>query len=82
MMKYEVVPKHRWDPIAEDIHKRVFSEDRLASMNRFDFAIYVHENDKPFGYVTCRETDDKTVYISYGGVIPEARGTTSALDKS
>lgn len=65
--------KEDWDLVSEDIHQSVFGEFRPSSLNRFDFALAAWEHEHPVGYITCRETDAESVYISYGGVFPENR---------
>lgn len=70
VVKYD---KSQWDLVAEGIHQTIFKEVRPASLNRFDYALVVWDGSRPIGYITCRETDAESIYISYGGVMPEAR---------
>ena len=67
--------KSQWDLVAEGIHEVIFGEIRPSSLNRFDFALAAWNDVSPIGYITCRETDSESVYISYGGVMPESRNS-------
>lgn len=67
--------KHRWDLVSEEIHFYVFEEHRSRDLNRIDFALVAWSDDIPVGYLTCRETDSESVYISHGGVLPDSRLT-------
>ncbi len=77
-MKVVKYDKAQWDLVAEGIHKAVFGEYRPANLNRFDFALCVWDEMIPVGYITCRETDSESVYISYGGVLPEVRRSSES----
>ena len=72
LAKYD---KIEWDLVAEDIHQVIFGEHRPVDLNRFDFVLVAWGETNPVGYVTCRETDSESIYISYGGVFPESRNT-------
>lgn len=72
VVKYE---KSQWDLVSDGIHQLVFGEYRNSSVNRFDFALVAWEGVSPIGYITCRETDCESIYISYGGVMPENRNS-------
>lgn len=63
MQKYS---KDEWALVSEDAHLVIFNELRKNDMNRIDFALVVWD-DIPLGYMTCREFDSETIYISYGG---------------
>lgn len=67
--------KEQWDLVAEGIHEVVFGEIRPSSLNRFDFALVAWNGSTPIGYITCRETDAESVYIGFGGVVPESRNS-------
>lgn len=70
----DIIPASDWHPFASSCHELVFGEFRRADVNRFDFAIVTKVDDRFFGYMTCKETDESTLYISYGGVFPDERG--------
>lgn len=65
--------KYKWELVSEEIHSYVFGEYRNKDLNRIDFALVAWIEDSPIGYITCRETDSDSIYISYGGVLPESR---------
>lgn len=77
VVKYD---KSQWDLVAEGIHQTIFKEVRPASLNRFDYALVVWDESRPIGYITCRETDSESIYISYGGVWPESRNSLDSAD--
>jgi hypothetical protein len=64
VVKYD---KSQWDLVAEGIHQTIFKEVRPSSLNRFDYALVIWDENRPIGYITCRETDSESIYISYGG---------------
>lgn len=63
VQKYDAL---QWSLVSEDIHLLVFNELRPDSMARIDFSLVVWD-EIPLGYITCREFDSETIYISYGG---------------
>lgn len=71
VVKYD---KEQWELVSEGIHELVFDEIRPSFLNRIDYALVVWD-EEPIGYVTCRETDSESIYISYGGIIPKNRRT-------
>lgn len=77
VVKYD---KSQWDLVAESIHQTIFKEVRLSSLNRFDYALVIWDENRPIGYITCRETDSESIYISYGGVLPESRNSLDSAD--
>lgn len=62
---------HEWKLVSEDAHLVTFNELRPCDMNRIDFALVVW-NENPLGYMTCREFDSETIYISYGGAFEKS----------
>ncbi|MNY47228.1 hypothetical protein D3C86_1824810 [compost metagenome] len=44
-------------------------------MNRIDFALMTELDGVPLSYMTCREVDEETVYMAYGGSFPSAKNT-------
>jgi hypothetical protein len=64
-----------WTQYAENAHLICFDEKRPSEMNRIDFALLVVEGNVPLGYMTCREVDNETVYMQYGGAFPSLKGT-------
>ena len=75
VLKYD---KLQWEKVAEQIHNIVFDEYRPSSLNRIDFALVAWKDVDPIGYVTCRETDSESIYISFGGVMPENRNSENS----
>lgn len=67
--------KTQWDLVSEGIHAVIFGEIRPASLNRYDFTLSVWDESTPVGYISFRETDSESVYISYGGIMPESRNS-------
>lgn len=65
-MNVQKYSKDEWALVSEDAHLVAFNELRANEMNRIDFALVVWD-EKPLGYMTCREFDSETIYISYGG---------------
>lgn len=72
--------KLQWELVAEGIHEIVFGEYRPNSLNRYDYVLCVWNGSNPVGYITCRETDSESVYIGYGGVVPESRQTEESKE--
>ncbi len=66
-MKLEVYNSDQWKFHAENAHMAVFGEVRPAEMNRIDFALLTHKDNLPIAFCTCRELDDESVYMQYGG---------------
>lgn len=65
-MQVQKYSADEWKLVSEDAHMLIFNELRSGEMNRIDFSLVVWD-DKPLGYMTCREFDSETIYISYGG---------------
>lgn len=65
-----------WNVLSREAHMAVFREERDPSLNTFDFALLVtDENDKPIAYSTVVLLDTKTAYMQHGGAFPESLGT-------
>lgn len=62
---------NEWKLVSEDAHLMTFNELRPESLSRIDFALVVWD-EKPLGYITCREFDSETIYISYGGAFEKS----------
>jgi hypothetical protein len=63
----------QWSSVAEAIHSEVFNEFRGKEINRIDYVLVVWHDSIPLGYMTLRESDSASIYIGYGGILPEAR---------
>lgn len=78
-MKVQVLPvsKEEWAVLAADAHKIVFGEVLPEGQAKIDFTLLPIdvEKDEPLGYVTVREIDRKTAYLSFGGAFPSGKGT-------
>lgn len=59
-----------WALVSEEAHRIAFGTIKPASMDRIDFALLAVKDDVSMGYVTCRETDAKTLYWQHGGAFP------------
>lgn len=78
-MNLVIYSKQEWDTVAEQMHEILFNEHRPASLNRFDFVLSAWEENDLIGYITCRETDAESVYISYGGIMPEKQKSMAVM---
>ena len=67
-----------WSNYSEAAHSVVFNEYRPADMDRIDFALIAEADLVPQLYMTCREFDKETVYISSGGAFPVCKGTPNS----
>ena len=75
----KIEPSHWVKLFSEDAHMAVFGENKPATLDRIDFTLLALDNDKPIGYMTCREFDSESVYWQYGGVVDEKKGTVYAM---
>lgn len=77
----DILSAKEWAEISEDAHKIVFREKTKASLERIDYAILAVDDTKgPIGYATVRELDGTSVYLQYGGTMPDIRGTVQVFD--
>lgn len=72
MFDVKLIGRDDWKTFfAEEAHKLVFSEKRSPELDRIDFAILlVDKDDLPAAFVTCREQDEESLYMQYGGAMP------------
>lgn len=75
IVKYD---QSEWADVSEQMHYSVFGEYRPKTMSRIDFALVAWDDEKPIGYVTCREFDSETIYMSYGGFLEKGFKNLSA----
>ena len=68
-----------WAQYSEQAHLICFNEIRPEKMNRIDFALTTVLDSVPQTYMTCREIDEETIYLQYGGAFPSAKGTTKSF---
>lgn len=73
-MNLVVYSEKEWKGVSEAMHSFVFDEHRDKDMSRIDFAIAIWDKEDPLGYITCREFDAESIYIGFGGVLPQVRG--------
>ncbi len=78
MIVARLSPKE-WHQYSEDAHLICFNEIRPAKMNRIDFAMTTFEDGVPQTYMTCREVDEETLYMQYGGAFPSVQGTVKSF---
>lgn len=74
-MKVRTIPIDEWKILSEDAHMTCFGEKREWDLERIDYAIGGFVNQALSGYITCMEMDAKTVYIQYGGALPNYEKT-------
>jgi len=75
-MNIQILPKDEFNKVARSAHMLCFGEDRDPSVNTFDYALWVvNEQDQPFCYMTILELDKKSCYIQHGGAFPPHHGT-------
>lgn len=77
-MKFKLlkIDKDAWKDLSESAYLTVFKEFYNKDLDRIDYALLaVNEFDEPIGYVTCRETDAKTIYWQFGGAFPPVKDT-------
>lgn len=75
-MKVVKVTPEAWKDMGEMAHLLAFGKHLPIEKTRIDFALLVVDsNDKPMGYVTCKELDADTLYWQFGGAFPDTRDT-------
>ena len=80
MIQVLKIPADVWvNNFSESTHLAVFNEVKSASLDRIDFALLAVKDDKPIGYMTCREFDAESVYWQYGGVVDEYKKSINAV---
>lgn len=77
MLSVNRLTPNEWYNISEYAHKLVFKELRDKNLDRINFALLVTDEKEAVGYVTCRESDNESLYWCYGGTIDEFRGFVS-----
>lgn len=70
------MPKKEWAAFSEEAHLISFGEHKPKEWDRIDYALVADREDTPLLWVTCRETDESTLYWGYGGAFPSARETS------
>ena len=65
-----------WSKMSEDVHKLTFDKVRPASFDRINFALFVHDGQKPCGFATIIEQDKAHAYMQEGGGFP---GTVKSI---
>jgi len=66
-----------WVKYSEDSHVAVFKEIRRSSLDRITYALAAIDSKGPIGYVTCRETDEESLYWQYGGALEHRYGVAA-----
>lgn len=73
--------REQWAWLAEHAHLVSFGEHKPREWDRIDFAVLlVDETDTAQAWATCRELDAHTLYLQFGGALPEARGTPKSWE--
>lgn len=67
---YEKLSREEWQAHAESAHAAVFDRHRPVSLDRSDYTIFLHTEQRAIGYATVRELDAESVYWQYGGAFP------------
>lgn len=68
-----------WATVSQNAHKAAFGDVREPDVDRIDYALFVHNGDRPCGYVTVAETEKTIAYMHFGGTFPETRRTALAV---
>lgn len=80
MIEVVRIESKNWvENFSEIAHKAVFAEVKPASLDRIDYALLALDNDRPIGYMTCRELDSESVYWQYGGMVEHKKKTLYAM---
>ena len=77
MIDVKLIEPRIWKTMAADAHLSVFKEQWDAELETIDFAMLMvlQSSDTAVSYATVQEMDDKSVYLQYGGVFPDFKGT-------
>lgn len=76
MFALQLISKDDWkEYFAKEAHALVFNEVRSSDLDRIDFALILLDKDSPVAFVTCREHDAETIYMQYGGAMPQNKKT-------
>lgn len=75
-IEIDVFTKEQWAEHAAKAHMIVFAEATPTAYKYIDFVLCVRQGFKLMGYLTCRKTDDDTLYWQYGGTFPGTRGSS------
>jgi hypothetical protein len=67
-----------WESMKREAHLISFNETGSGAAHAIDFALLAVDEKKPLAYMTCRESDPDTVYVSHGGAMPETIGTANS----
>lgn len=79
MIRVERFTPREWAQHSENAHKICFGKLKPSAWDRIDFALLVVNDDRPLGYVTCRETDPETLYWQFGGAFPGTKDTATTF---
>lgn len=61
-------------------YHEAFSDKRLESIERCDYALAVLRDEKLCAFVTCIEMDGETLYWQFGGAFDEIKKTISVIE--
>jgi hypothetical protein len=75
MIEIKKLNKEQWNELSEKAHSICFNEHKPSEWDRIDFALVGDNFGIPMGYITCRETDAKTLYWQFGGAFPSSKET-------
>lgn len=66
-----------WQGISESAHLAVFDKVRPKEFDRVDYTLVGvdSDTDTPVGYITCHELDMDTLYLQFGGALPNIKGS-------
>ncbi len=80
MIVVHTIPGGEWKLCASDAHRAIFGEILPETQKRIDLALLATDSatDDVLAYVTCRELEPTTLYWSFGGVFPSAKGSVQA----
>jgi hypothetical protein len=78
-MEIVILSKEQWQELSDNAHAICFNESNFSAIERVDYALLVIKDDVPMVYATIREHDSATAYLSHGGSLPSAKGTTASF---
>ena len=78
-MRIERISSENWAKVAEDAHITCFKEYRPKWINAIDYAVLVHDDEKPCAYATIIEMESVIAHMQHGGAFPGTQGTVNSF---
>jgi ribosomal protein S8E len=77
-VKIHKASKQEFDTVVYKTHMAVFEDKVEETFFRYDYALFTEDgNGEPISYTLCRELNEDTVEMAYGGTVKEHRGLSS-----